>query len=206
MITRVLNPLVSAVLGVLLSVAVGLSLSWRTLNVLVDQTIQQRLHREPTELQKKGWDFWTVAMSNLSTEVTENREILKKRAEELDQREERVKAAEKELEKARTDIDALRKEISNRVIEISADEMTNLKKLAQTYANLTPRAVVAIIREMDDATAVKILSLMKPDVVGPIFEEMSKMSGGADGSLARRAAVLSEKLRLMKASKPSTPP
>jgi hypothetical protein len=55
---------------------------------------------------------------------------------------------------------------------------------------------------MDDSTAVKILSLMKPDVVGPIFEEMSR-AAGTDTTLARRAAMLSEKLRLMKSSKPA---
>ena len=150
-----------------------------------------------------GWDFWTVEMTNLSTEVSETRELLKKRAEELNQREERIKAAERELAKARADIDALRKEISDRIVEISADEMVNLRKLSQTYSNQTPRSVVAIIREMDDNTAVKILSLMKPDVVGPIFDEMAK-NAGADGPLARRAAVLSEKIRLVKTPKPSS--
>lgn len=206
MMTRVLTPLVSAVLGLLLSLGIGLGMTWQALNRVVDRTIQQRSHREPNELQKKGWDFWTVEMSNLSAEVTENRQLLKKRAEELDQREERIKAAEKELAKARADIDALQKEISDRVIQISEDERTNLKKLSATFTNETPRAVVAIIREMDDTTAVKILSLMKPDVVGPIFEEMSKMSAGTDGSLAKRAAVLSEKMRLMKSSPPPTAP
>jgi len=50
---------------------------------------------------------------------------------------------------------------------------------------------------MDDTTVVKILSLMKPDVVGPIFEEMANTANG-DGTLAQHAAVLSDKLRLMK--------
>ena len=42
--------------------------------------------------------------------------------------------------------------------------------------------------------------LMKPDIVAPIFEEMSK-TPDKDGLLSRRAAVLSEKLRLLKAAK-----
>ena len=89
--------------------------------------------------------------------------------------------------------------LSDRIVGIRADEAKNLRGLAQTYSNLTPRAAVAIFREMDDATAVKILFLMKPDIVGPIFEEMSK-TAGTDGTLARRAAILSEKLRVMKAA------
>lgn len=59
-----------------------------------------------------------------------------------------------------------------------------------------------LVRQRQD-TAVKILSLMKPDVVGPIFEEMSKTTG-TDGPLARRAAILSEKLRLVKAQQSSS--
>ena len=112
----------------------------------------------------------------------------------------RVVAEEKELAKVRADIEHLRREIADKVIEIAADESKNLRALSLTYANLTPRAAVAIFKEMDDATAVKILSLMKAETIGPIFEEMAK-TAGADGALARRAAMLSEKLRLMKASK-----
>ena len=50
------------------------------------------------------------------------------------------------------------------------------------------------MHELDDATAVKILSLMKADVVGPIFEAMAR-----DPVSAKRAAQRSDKLRLMKA-------
>ncbi|PTX90901.1 hypothetical protein [Opitutus sp. ER46] len=198
--TRILNPVVTSVLGVLLSIAVGLGVSWRTLNAVVDQAIYQRDHKPPSEMKKKGWDFWTIEIENLASELKEDREVMLKRRSELDQREARIAAAEKELAKARTDLNALRKEINDRVIEMGSEEAVNLKKLSQTYTNLSPRAVVAIIREMDDNTAVKILALMKPDVVGPIFEEMSK-TAGTDGPLARRAAILSEKLRLVKAAK-----
>ena len=57
---------------------------------------------------------------------------------------------------------------------------------------------------MDDTTAVKILSLMKADVVGPIFEQMSQTANTDGTPLARRAALLSERLRLMKAAKQPT--
>ena len=202
MIARLARPVITGFLGLLLSVAVGLVVTWRTLDRLVDAAIIYRASKQPTELRKKGWDFWTIEIENLSNELKEDRERLKQRAEQLDQREARITAGEKELAKARADMDALQKEISDRVIQMSADEAVNLRKLAQTYANLSPEAVVAIIREMDDNTAVKILSLMKPDVVGPIFEQMTK-SAGADGTLAKRAAILSEKLRLMKVNKPA---
>jgi flagellar motility protein MotE (MotC chaperone) len=184
-----------------LSVALGVGLSWRSLQTVLEQAAAAaHAKKEPTELTKKGWDFWTIEIENLSNELKEERVRLRKQADSLDQRAARLAAEEKEFAKLRADMDALRQQIAERVIEISADETKNIRSLAQTYTNLTPRAAVAIIRELDDTTVVKILSVMKPDVVGPIFEEMSKQAG--DNSLARRAAVLSEKIRLIRASKP----
>jgi flagellar motility protein MotE (MotC chaperone) len=152
------------------------------------------------EKKAQGWDFWTIEIDNLASELKEEKSRQHKQADLLDQRSARLDAEKLELEKLRVSIETMRKEIGEKVIEIHADETRNLRALAQTYTNLTPRAAVAIIREMDDNTVVKILSLMKPDVIAPIFEEMSK-TVDKDGLLARRVAVLSEKLRLLKSTK-----
>jgi flagellar motility protein MotE (MotC chaperone) len=204
MIAKLQHPVTVASVGLVLSIGVGLGASWRSLTAAAEQAIAARPKKEPSELKRKGWDFWTIEIENLSNELKEERVRLKKQAELLDQRAARLAAEEKEFAKLRADVEALRKQIAERVIEISADEAKNIRTLAATYTNLTPRAAVAILKEMDDTTAVKILSLMKPDVVGPVFEEMSK-TGGTDAPLARRAAMLSEKLRLMKASKAASP-
>lgn len=207
MITKLQNPLIASVLGLLLSLGVGIGLTWRPLSESLAQAAQQavalEISRQPEPIQKKGWDFWTIEMDNLSNELKEERARLRKQAETLDLRAARLAAEEKEFEKVRADVELLRREIADRVVEIAVDETKNIRSLAQTYGNLTPRAAVAIIRELDDTTAVKILSVMKPDVVGPIFEEMSKTAAN-DIPLARRAAVLSEKLRLVKAAKPNS--
>jgi flagellar motility protein MotE (MotC chaperone) len=192
MIAKLQNPIFAAVFGLLLSIGVGVALCAKMITPLLQQAVAAHVPKEPTELKKKGWDFWTIEIENLSNELKEERARLRKQSDQQDQRAARLAAEEKELAKVRDDI------------EISADEQKNLRTLAQTYTNLTPRAAVAIFKEMDDTTAVKILSLMKADVVGAVFEQMS-ITAGADGTpLARRAALLSEKLRLMKASKPPT--
>lgn len=206
MIAKLQSPFAVAGLGVTLSLGVGIFTSYRALDAMLSQAAAAAVaeaKKEPEELKRKGWDFWTVEIENLSNELKEERVRLKKQAELLDQRDARLKAEEKEFAKLRADVAAMRKEIADKVIEISADEAKNIRSLSQTYANLSPRAAVAIIKELDDTTAVKILSLMKADVVGPIFEEMSRASA-ADNALAKRAALLSEKLRLMKSSKPTT--
>jgi flagellar motility protein MotE (MotC chaperone) len=200
--TKILhNPAIITVVAVLAGLAGGLVPLWRASQLLVTQVATGRVVKA-NHLKDQGWDFWTIEVDNLAAELKDEKARMAKLSEQLDLRAARVTAEQKELDKLRANLEATRKEISDRVIEISADEMKNLRSLSQTYTNLTPRAAVAIIREMDDITVVKILSLMKADVVAPIFEEMSK-TPDQGGLLARRAAILSEKLRLMKSSKPA---
>jgi flagellar motility protein MotE (MotC chaperone) len=203
MTAKLKSPVVLAALGLVVSVAFGVTLTWRAAEPLIREVLAKRTKAVDPERKSKGWDFWTIEIENLSNELKEERLHLQQRADLLEQREARVALEEKELAKVRASIETMRREIAEKVVEISADESKNLRTLAQTYANLSPKAVVAIIREMDDMTSVKILSLMKPDAVGPIFEEMSRTSG-PDGPLSRRAAILSEKLRLVKVAKASS--
>jgi len=200
MMARLQSPMVAAALALLLSIASGVFVSAPVIVALLEAAVVRPDVKPAAELKQRGWDFWTIEIDNLSAELKEERARLRKQAELLEQRTARVTAEEKELAKVRADIDRLRREIADKVVEISADEAKNVRTLAQTYTNLTPHAAVAIFREMDDSTAVKILSLMKAETVGPIFEEMAK-TAGTDGPLARRAALLSEKLRLMKTTK-----
>jgi flagellar motility protein MotE (MotC chaperone) len=202
MISKLKSPLVAAALSLILSTTLGAALCWRAALPIIEQAIKAR-PKPPAAKADKGWDFWTIEIDNLSNDLKEERARLKKQSDVLDQRASRLAAEEKELERVRSDIEAMRKQVGDAVTEIAADESKNIRTLAQTYTSLSPKAVVAIFREMDDVTAVKILSQMKPDVVGPIFEEMAKSSDN-DVPLARRAAILSEKLRLMKASKQAT--
>jgi flagellar motility protein MotE (MotC chaperone) len=203
MIAKLQHPAFGAALGVIASVAMGVGLVWPQLTTLIEQAAKPVARAPvPVEFKQKGWDFWTIEVENLAKELKAEREKLKKQSDAVEQRAARIAAEEKELAKTRTEVEGLRRQISERILEISADEAKNLRTLATTYSGLTPRAAVAILKEMDDATVVKILSLMKPDVITPIFEEMSR-GGSPESPLAKRAAAISEKIRLMKAAKPS---
>jgi flagellar motility protein MotE (MotC chaperone) len=206
MIARIFSPLVVGLIGLLLSIVVGVTAVWQTMDTHVSKTMAVRALQSSNELKKRGWDFWTIEMENLATELREDRDRQKKIDADLTQRESRVEASEHELAKERAELQAMQKQISDRIFEISDDERINLKKIAQNFANITPRAAVAIIREMDDSTAVKILSMLKADTVGPIFQEMSQAAGADGNPLARRAAQLSDKLRLVKNVKTTASP
>jgi flagellar motility protein MotE (MotC chaperone) len=197
-----LHPALVIVLALLSGLAAGLVPLWHAGDLLVAQALAART-RVVKAHKAQGWDFWTIEIDNLAAELKGEKARVARQAEQLDLRSARIAAEQQELESLRGQVEAMRREIGEKVIEINADEAKNLRALAQTYANLTPRAAVAIIRELDDITTVKILSLMKADTIGPIFEEMSK-TATPDGTLARRAALLSEKLRLMKAAKAAT--
>jgi flagellar motility protein MotE (MotC chaperone) len=198
-----LVPLALAGLALVGGAAAGPYWYWSKAAPLLAKAAAQRHQHDAKKLKdahSQGWDFWTIEIDNLTSELKEEKARLRQTSDSLDQRAARITAEKQELEKLRSEIAAMRQEIDQRVIAINTDEAKNLRSLSQTYATLTPHAAVSIIRDMDDATVVKILSLMKPDVLGLIFEDMA-----SDASQAQRAAVLSDKLRLMKSGQTASP-
>ncbi len=147
----------------------------------------------------RPWDFWSAETEEMIAELGREHARLDERAHDLDTLKTRLDGEKAELDRLRDQITQSRQELERATTELGEDETKNLRPLAQTYSRLTPRATVAIFRELDDATALKILSLMKTDAVGVIFEEMARTSD-QNGTLAPRAAALTEKLRLLKKS------
>jgi flagellar motility protein MotE (MotC chaperone) len=204
---KLANPLVAAILGLIIGLGTGLFTFYRAAEVALAHSVRLVSHKDKlvNEERGRGWNFWTIEIEELANELKGERDRIRKQSEQLDRREAQLVAERQELNKVRAEIEGIRQEIATKVIEINADETKNIRTLAQTYTNLTPKAAVAIIRELDDPIVVKILSVMKPEVVAPIFEEMSR-SVGADNSLPRRAALLSDRLRLIKSTKTATSP
>ena len=210
MSAKLQNPAVVAALAICMSVGVGVMSFWRAAAPLLEKAAlvaAANVKVPPADLKEKGWDFWTIEIENLSTELKGERDRLRKQQEQLDQRAALLATEAKELAKVRTEIEQVRRTISEKIVEVSADDAKNIATLAKTYTNLTPKAVVAIVRDLDDNTVVKILSQMKVDVVSPIFEEMSRSAGNDGGPLSKRVAILSEKMRQVKAAaKPAPTP
>ena len=122
----------------------------------------------------------------------------------LDERQARLVSYEVQLKSDREEIEAIKKDVEEMretllkdVVEVEEWERKNLKILADTYGNLDPDATVSIFKELDDATVAKIMRFMKPDTIGEILQEMA-MQGGGNEALIKRAAKLSNMLRLSK--------
>jgi flagellar motility protein MotE (MotC chaperone) len=202
MTARLLNPRLLAILALVLGLAAGPAWFWIRASHLLAAVLEQRVrvaiqHQD----QAKSWNFWTVAIDNLTNELQEEKDRLRQRSDQLDQRAAMLDSEQRELAQTRADLAATQARIDARVITINASEEKNLKELAQAYTALDPSAAVAILSQLDDATAVKILSLMKPNTVGAIFQQMAQSGSGPDGQ-ARRAAVLSDQMRLLQSAAP----
>lgn len=150
-----------------------------------------------------SWTFLTPEIDNLREDLQSRLAAVGLREQELDAYEKRLLAERAEVEKLKRDIEAMRTELSTTITDVQASEQKNLKTLAATYTGLTPAGALAIFRKMDDEMVVKILTFMKPDPVGQILEEMARTKDG-EGTLAGRAAALSDKLRLVRQVKAET--
>ncbi len=198
------NLMLFAVLGIVLGVGAGVGSFWTAAKKLVAAArVAQAAAHTPAQ-PEAPWDFWTVEMEALAQELKDAKDGLKAREESLTQREGRLSAERVELARQRQQIEQMRQQLSGYLLEITTEEMKNIKPLAATYSSLSPKAVLTIFKEMDDATVVKLLSIMKTDVVAPLFEEMTKQAV-ADPTIAKRVAHLSEKLRLLKSTKTAGP-
>jgi flagellar motility protein MotE (MotC chaperone) len=144
-----------------------------------------------------AWSFLTPDIEQMRAELRQRLEAAVVREKDLQDYELRLRAERAEMEKLKRDLEQMRTEIGGTITEVQVAEQKNLKTLATTYTNVSPPAALAIFREMEDEMVVKILAFMKPDPVGQILEEMARTKDG-EGTLAGRAAVISNKLRLLR--------
>ena len=149
------------------------------------------------------WSFKTAAIDELITELKNERQNLIEEQKDLASLSSQVTAERQEVEKIKQDITRMRQELEARLIEVAENERDNLKKLVSTYAAMPTTNAVLIFRELDEDTVVKILSAMKADRVAMILGEMARLvdKDRVDEPPSRRAARISDKLRLMKALK-----
>lgn len=190
------NPAVVIILAVLFSAVPVLGMIWKETAVIVHTIAEQKAAAIEATRPEKPWDFWTPEVENLAKELTEQRGTLARREAELATREKRLVDEKGELEETRRKIESLRTEIASRLVEVQAQELRNLKTLANTYSKLSPSAAVAIFGEMDDLTVAKLLSMMKPETTTAILEEFSRNPDAAKTGV-KRAAELSQRLRLL---------
>ena len=205
---------IAAALSCLLGFAVAFGLLFLSWTPLLESLKQQQEAAAPAVVPK-NWDFWTLEIGALSEELLKERQSLRDRSKDLDIWKKQLETEKGELARVREQIEAIRDEIDKSVVTLLEAEKPNLKALSKSYATMKPPQAVAIFRKTNDDIIVKILSLMKPDMVAAILSEMSAESkepkdpkGQPDETTgSARAARITEMLRLLKQenSKKETP-
>jgi flagellar motility protein MotE (MotC chaperone) len=148
------------------------------------------------------WSFKTNAVDELIAELKKEREAIIEEQKDLAAMSSQVTAERQEVEKVKNEIIRLRSELEARIVEIADSEKENLKNLGQTYTAMLPAGAAVILRELDEDAAVKILAQMKAKNAALVLGEMARIvDKNSDEPPARRAARISDKLRLMKAFK-----
>lgn len=138
-----------------------------------------------------SWKFRNPEMDQWVAELKREKEALDLREQQLQELALRLETERKELTAVTQTVYQLQAEFDKNVIRIKDQEVDNLKRQVKVFANMSPDASSALVSEMAEDEAVKILALMKTDDVSAIIETLSKM-GKAE---SQRAASITEKLR-----------
>jgi flagellar motility protein MotE (MotC chaperone) len=197
------SPLVLALLAGLLFLGTTFGVLYLQRDALLNSGDATPEALAKTAVPQRLFSFHADEVDALAAELKDQREKLDARQAGLDKLATRLDAEKQELERTRGEIKSMRDEIAKSIPQIQESEARNLKTLAQTYSNMTPQAAVAIFREMDEMMTVKILAAMKADKVGAVLQEMARAQTG-DDAMAKRAARISDKLRLLKQPKKET--
>jgi flagellar motility protein MotE (MotC chaperone) len=193
---KLFSPIAVMACSLVLSTGVGLGWFWHAGQIIVASHVAAIEAETTAALPPEPWDFWTVEIENLSREMNVERTRLATWESELNARESRIEQERSEIEMARQQVEALQRQINEQIVAVQTQELRNLKNLAATYSMLSPAAAVAIFEQMDDTTVTKLLSLMKTEAASKILEEFTA-GGNASESQLKRAAELSQRLRLL---------
>lgn len=155
-------------------------------------TLQAKQESDTAEVTGPSWSYKNPELSQMVSELKEEREAVATRARQLDELEARLNAERQEIYSVTQTVQRLRMELDKVVTRVTEEEAANLKKLGRMYAAMSPEGAARILKEMTDDQIVKLLALMKNDESAPILESLG--AGGKEE--AKRAVLISNRLQL----------
>ena len=149
-----------------------------------------------------SWEFSNPELDRLTTELKKEKEALGTKEQQLNELAARLEAERAEINIVTQTVHRLQREFDRNVVRIPEQETANLKKLGKTYATMSPEGAATIFKQMEDDQVVKILVFMKEGETAPVLESFARL-GEAE---AKRAAVISERLRTSIPPRPAAKP
>ena len=127
-------------------------------------------------------------ITDLIRSLKEQREIYLQKKKEMENENKRLAVYRDELGEERNQVQMIkdqvaaqwdeikkaREALNREVMELGAVEAKNLKQLASTYEGMKPDRAALTVKKLDDATATKILFLMRERAAGKILEQLDE--------------------------------
>lgn len=183
------NSIVASVLGLILY-AVVTALVWQAPPIIEAAPTQDEIVAQAKEA-RPSWEFQSQEADMLISELRIEKEALARREKDLNDLAERLQTERMEINVVTQAVHQLQAQIEASIVRISAEEVVNIKKLARTYAAMSPEGAAPIMKELEEGTLIKILGVMRETETAPILEALSKL--GAEE--AKRVAQVTERLR-----------
>ena len=142
---------------------------------------------------RPSWEFSNPEMAGLVTELQKEKENLANRTKQLDELAARLMAERAEINVVTQAVHQMQVAFDRNLLRVQVEEQANLKRLAKTYAIMTPEGAAKIFKEMDDAQIVKIMAFMKEKETAAVLEALVQL-GEAE---VKRVALISERLRTL---------
>src|SRR5690606_30351703 len=122
-----------------------------------------------------SWEYVNPEVDQLVAELQSARTALRDRERDLNELAARLEAERVELHSVTQNVHRLQLELDQTFLRVREEEMANLKKLGRVYAKMSPEGAAGILKELEEATVVKIMLFMKENETAPILESLSGM-------------------------------
>ena len=125
--------------------------------------------------------------------LKEREQLVGEKEKKLQEKEKQIAEMEKELAGQRSLMTEIQESVKSMLVELQLSEKKNIKKLANVYSLMSADDAVSIIEELDDATIVQILSLMKERKAAALMGAFAQ-TGEKNAARAARISVMLQKL------------
>jgi len=126
-----------------------------------------------------SWKFHNPDIDQWISQIKQERDALAVREQELKEWEARLAAENREISTVTETVTRTQTEFDKRVLLFSDQQKDNVKKQIKLIAGMSPDGAAAMLNEMVDDEAARILFTLKPDTAGAILDAMSKVGGAS---------------------------
>jgi flagellar motility protein MotE (MotC chaperone) len=142
------------------------------------------------ETDGPSWKFHNPEFDQWVAQVKTEKETLDAREQSLNELQTRLNAEMQEVSSVTQAVSELQANFDRNVIRLQAQEVDNVKHQSKLISAMSPEGAVAMLTQMPDDLAVRILFVMKPDDASRVLDAFSKK----DEAGAKHAALLAEQL------------